>query len=39
MKAIANLMMFFAASAVILMVTGILLKLYWTVFMIGWGML
>lgn len=39
MKSIAKLMLFVAASAVILMITGLVLKVYWTVFMIGWGML
>ena len=39
MKAFANLMLFFAATAAVLLFTGLVLKVYWTVFMIGWGML
>ena len=39
MKAIANLLFFAAATAAILLFTGLILKAYWTVFMIGWGML
>jgi hypothetical protein len=39
MKYLANLMLFFAATAAVLLFTGLVLKVYWTVFMIGWGML
>jgi hypothetical protein len=38
MKAVASLMLFVAMSAAILLLTGLVLKFYWTVFMIGWGM-
>lgn len=39
MKTLANLFVFAAATAAILLFTGLILKAYWTVFMIGWGML
>lgn len=38
MKFIANLFAFAAATAAILLFTGLVLKVYWTVFMIGWEM-
>ena len=38
MKTLANLMLFFAATAAVLVFSGIVLKIYWSVFMIGWGM-
>lgn len=38
MKTLANLLLFFAATAAILVFAGIVLKLYWSIFMIGWGM-
>jgi hypothetical protein len=37
--AIANLLTFTAATAAILLFTGLVLKVYWSIFMIGWGML
>ena len=39
MKTLANFFFFVAATAAILLFTGLVLKVYWTVFMIGWGML
>lgn len=39
MKSLANLLFFVAATAAILLFTGLVLKVYWTIFMIGWGML
>lgn len=39
MKAFANLLLFVAASAAVLLFTGLVLKAYWTVFMIGWSLL
>jgi hypothetical protein len=38
MKTLANLMLFFAATDAVLVFSGIVLKIYWSVFMIGWGM-
>lgn len=39
MKTIANLFLFAAITAAVLLFTGLVLKAYWTVFMIGWGLI
>lgn len=39
MKFITNTLAFIAATCVILLVTGFVAKFYWTVFLLGWGLI
>lgn len=39
LKALSNVAAFVLATCVMLAITGFLLKVYWHVFMFGWGLL